>query len=73
MTRKHYEKVAQAFREYHEEIVKEYGDGAAWTSTKLDTLDDIAEILAEIFQADNDRFDAARFKAACTPNEVAVK
>lgn len=73
MTRKHYEKVAQAFREYHLELVKEYGEGEAWTVTKLDTLDDIADILAEIFKADNDRFDASRFKAACIPNEVAVK
>jgi hypothetical protein len=70
MTRKHYEKVAQAFRDYHLEIVKEFSED--WAATKLDTLEDIADILAEIFKADNDRFDAARFKSACIPNEVAA-
>jgi hypothetical protein len=70
MTRKHYEKVAQAFREYHLEIVKEFrGD---WAATKIDTLDDIADILADIFAADNDRFNTARFKAACIPNDMAA-
>jgi hypothetical protein len=70
MTRKHYEKVAQALREYHEEIAKEFRED--WAATKLDTLEDIADILADIFAADNDRFDAARFKAACIPNDMAA-
>jgi hypothetical protein len=70
MTRKHYEKVAQALREYHQEIAAEFR--GEWAATKIDTLDDIADILADIFAADNDRFDTARFKSACIPNDMAA-
>ena len=70
MTRKHYEKVAQAFRDYHLEIVRECGDGESLTNAKLDTVQNIGDILADIFQADNPRFDRGRFLSACVPNEM---
>ena len=70
MTRKHYEQVAQALREYHLEVVHEWGDGREMTNAKLDTVEDIGNILADIFGADNPRFDRGRFLSACVPDEM---
>ena len=68
MTRKHYEKVAKELRAYHLELVTEFG-GSVLVNTKLDTIEDIKNILADIFQADNPNFDRSRFASACVPNE----
>ncbi len=73
MTRKHYEKVAQQLRAYHLELVSEFGEGESITNTKLDTVQDIADILADIFQEDNPRFDKSRFASACVPAELVGK
>jgi hypothetical protein len=40
------------------------------TNAKLDTVQDIADILADIFGADNPRFDRGRFLSACVPDEM---
>jgi hypothetical protein len=69
MTRKHYEKVAEQFRAYHLEIANG-NHGSSDINTRLDVLEDVAEILADIFKEDNPRFDAARFASACVPNEL---
>lgn len=68
MTRKHYEKVAKGLRDYRIELLKEYG-GSVLVNTKIDTIEDIAQILADIFQGDNELFDSNRFLGACIPNE----
>lgn len=69
MTRKHYEKVAKELRAYHEEII-----GGEWSSdsiaTRLATLEEVTDILADIFKEDNPNFDRARFASACVPNEL---
>jgi hypothetical protein len=70
VTRKHYEQVAQAFRAYHLEIVHGLGESHIMTNAKLDTVQDIGEILADIFGADNPRFDRGRFLSACVPDEM---
>ena len=70
MTRKHYEKVAKALRDYHLEIVHGLGESHQQTNGKLDTVQDIGNILADIFQADNPRFDRGRFLSACVPDEM---
>jgi len=69
MTRKHYEKVAEQFRAYHLEIANG-NHGSSDINTRLDVLEDITEILADIFKEDNPRFDAVRFASACGQYEV---
>ena len=69
MTRKHYEKVAKALREYRTEVVQEFGTNTEWTNTKIEVMEDIAQILADIFQGDNELFDSNKFLSACIPNE----
>lgn len=69
MTRKDYEKIAGAIREYRAELVKEFGADSTWTATKIDTIEDITQILADIFQGDNELFDSNRFLGACIPND----
>ena len=70
MTRKHYEKMAEAFRAYHLQTVTELGEGTASANVRLDVLEDVTDILSEIFKGDNPRFDSARFKSACIPAEL---
>ena len=69
MTRKDYEKVAQALREYHLDIHNEFKDGGQ-VNSRLDILEGVADILADIFQEDNPRFLKGRFLSACVPNEL---
>lgn len=63
MTRKDYEAIASALRAYREAIT-EYHAATMLARHKLDAVDDIAEILGDIFAADNPRFQAARFRQA---------
>lgn len=59
MTRKDYEAIAVALRTYREDILR-----STAPAVRLDTLDDVTEILAEIFAADNPRFVRDRFTQA---------
>jgi hypothetical protein len=69
MTRKHYEKVAEYLRAYHKEIANG-SHGGYDINARLSTLEDVVEILGDIFYQDNPRFDLARFASACVPNEL---
>jgi hypothetical protein len=63
VTRKDYERIAQALREYRQETEK---TGATMeTRHKLDTVDSVVEILVNIFTEDNPRFTPNRFRQAC--------
>lgn len=62
MTRKDYEAIAAALRAYREDILLHPARVAV--VARLDTLDDVTEILAEIFAADNPRFLRERFTQA---------
>lgn len=62
MTRKDYEAIASALREYREDIT---ATGATMANRhRLDTLDDVVEILVDIFTVDNPRFTPNRFREA---------
>jgi hypothetical protein len=66
MTRQDYEAVAKAIRNYLDEP-----DLKAHTQEnriRRDTVDDILDVLADVFKADNKSFDACRFISACIPN-----
>jgi hypothetical protein len=63
MTRKDYEAVAKALRTYTEDI--ETTGATMDTRIRLDTLDDVVEILVDIFTEDNPAFLPARFRQAC--------
>jgi hypothetical protein len=56
MTRKDYEAVAIAISKYCDETE---------SAMRLDTVEDIVEILAEIFATDNPRFNTDKFRQAC--------
>jgi hypothetical protein len=63
VTRKDYERIAEALRSYNEKV---YEAGATMeTRHRLDTLDDVVEILVDIFTEDNPRFTPTRFRQAC--------
>jgi hypothetical protein len=64
MTRKHYQKVATALYNYRRQVEQDatYGDELAM---KLATMEDIAQLLSDIFQGDNELFDEERFLGAC--------
>jgi hypothetical protein len=64
MTRKDYETIAQALRGYQSDIMTECHDGTK--RARLDTLGDVAEMLADIFEQENPRFLRRRFLAAST-------
>lgn len=64
MTRKDYEAVAQALRTYSEEVEANPSPLGAGI-IRRDTLADIVEVLAEVFEADNPNFSADRFRQAC--------
>lgn len=62
MTRKDYEAIASEISKYREEIT---ATGATMANRyRLDTIDDMVEILVEKFQAENPRFDGDRFRMA---------
>jgi len=62
MTRKDYEAIASRLRDYRSEIEN---SGATMASRhRLDTLDDVVEILVDIFTEDNPRFTPNRFRKA---------
>jgi hypothetical protein len=63
MTRKDYEAIAAALREYREDLRREHASTMLGRH-KLDTVEDVTEILAEIFAADNPRFLRDRFTQA---------
>tara|TARA_R110000868_G_scaffold53637_4_gene168058 strand:- start:486 stop:716 length:231 start_codon:yes stop_codon:yes gene_type:complete len=69
MTRKHYEKVAKALRDYRIEVISEFGTNTEWTNTKIEVMEDIAQILSDIFQGDNELFNSNKFLGACIPND----
>ena len=62
MTRKDYEAIASRLREYREEVEN---SGATMANRhRLDTIDDIVEILVDFFAEDNPRFTPDRFRQA---------
>ena len=66
MTRQDYEAVAKAIRAFLDEP-----DLKAHTQEnriRRDTVDDIIDVLATVFRADNKAFDENRFTSACIPN-----
>jgi hypothetical protein len=63
MTRKDYEAIAKALRTYSEDI--EATGATMETRHRLDTMDDVVEILVDIFTEDNPAFNPARFREAC--------
>lgn len=63
MTRKDYEAIALALHAYRNDIRREHADTMTGRH-RLDTLDDVSEILADIFAADNPRFIRERFTQA---------
>ena len=63
MTRKDYERIASALRSYREEM--EATGATMETRHRLDTMDDVVEILVDIFTEDNPRFTPQRFRQAC--------
>ena len=64
MTRHDYEEIARGLRIYREDIEAEHA-GTMLARHKLDTVDDVVEILVDIFRQDNPRFLADRFRQAC--------
>ena len=70
VTRKHYEQVAQALQDYYSKTRGLFPDHQETKWLKLETLADITEIMANIFEADNPRFDRGRFLSACVPNKM---
>jgi hypothetical protein len=64
MTRKDYENIAKALREYQSDVMAECQDDTK--RARIDTLGDVADILADIFGEDNPRFSRQRFLAAST-------
>ena len=66
MTRKDYEKIAEAIKTYSSDIgaSSEYYDEEI-IKVCQDTLEGISQILASIFQADNPKFQIGRFLNAC--------
>jgi hypothetical protein len=63
MTRKNYEAIAKALRGYREDT--ESTGATMETRHRLDTMDDVVEILVDIFREDNSAFNPARFRQAC--------
>ena len=64
MTRKDYEAIASRLREYREELdANPTTLGAGMI--RRDTLDDVVEILVDLFTEDNPRFTPNRFRQAC--------
>ena len=66
MTRKDYETIAREIRDYLSN--PELQPATMENRTRRDTVDDIIDILADVFANDNDRFDRSRFVGACIPN-----
>jgi len=64
--RKHYEAVARTVRE-----ATEPRESPEITAAVRDSGQFIAETLADMFAADNPRFDRARFLAACKTGKTA--
>lgn len=64
MTRKDYEAIAKSLNEYRKNT--EQTDGGTMVGRhKLNTIEDVVEILSELFQAENPNFQANRFYFAC--------
>jgi hypothetical protein len=63
MTKKDYERIASALRSYREEI--EATGATMETRNRLDTMDDVVEILTDVFTELNPRFTPHRFRQAC--------
>lgn len=59
MTRKDYEAIAGAIATYRRDT--ESTTCGQDARLRLDTLDDVADILADLFEADNPRFQRNRF------------
>ena len=64
MTRKDYEAIAKALRDYTEEVSANPSTLGAGM-IRRDTLDDIIEVLSEVFVTDNPNFNATKFRQAC--------
>ena len=59
MTRKDYEKIAQAVRQVNEDV-------SGWEDARPDeVLDLLASYLCKVLEQDNPRFDRERFLSAC--------
>jgi hypothetical protein len=66
MTRKDYEAVARSIRDYLS--LPDLAPATQENRIRKNTIDDVIDILSEVFEADNRAFDASRFRSACIPN-----
>lgn len=66
MTRSDYVAVAKAVREFLEH--DDFKPHTQENRIRRNTVDDIIETLADVFEADNKAFDRNRFVSACIPN-----
>lgn len=64
-TRRHYVAIAEAIRRADRKEARKIG------ASKVLIIRDVAKELADLFAADNRRFDAAKFLAACGYEEKA--
>lgn len=65
-SKRHYETVAEFIRHYMESLTADTHDNAV----RRETLSHVADILSDIYTADNPRFVRQRFIAACGVDEV---
>ena len=63
MTRKHYNAIAKALKDYQVAMNSMFTEAEA--EPIINTVQDIALILADIFKADNPNFNRDRFAEAC--------
>ena len=66
MTRKDYEAVARSIRDYLS--LPDLAPATQENRIRKNTVDDIIDILADVFESENRAFDPSRFRSACIPN-----
>lgn len=67
MTKKDYIRAAQLLQKKHKEVIdaSNFLEAAGMDSRLEAVVDKVVDIFVEFFQADNPRFDEARFRDAC--------
>lgn len=66
----HYNAIAKIWRDSIVQVVEATDDDASDLIATEAFIDTLLENLSNYFQNDNDRFDPAKFKAACTAVDV---
>ena len=66
MTRKDYEAVARSIRDYLS--LPDLAPATQENRIRKNTIDDVIDILSEVFESENSSFDSSRFRSACIPN-----